>query len=207
MNTQEPLGRVLQVLFSPDLVVSSTCPFNPIHPFKSFIWLRKSSSAWQIKTVLSKIIYGSCGSLSFSLNSLCSIPINITHLVLVLCVVLKFACCCCPTLPKCSWIWWRVSKPISEIKLTCHLFDCRLVPSGKEWSVAHTTSAVFHLSAVSQLWWGTQCPYTQDLSVLPISLPAWHDIWWYLPPGCLWRASEPSMRSKFQGEGKEKERT
>lgn len=72
----------LQVLFGPDLFVSSICSFNPIHPLKSFIWLCKSSSAWQIKAILSKIIYGSCSSLSFPLNPLCSIPIDILTILL-----------------------------------------------------------------------------------------------------------------------------
>lgn len=150
MNTHVPLRRALQVLFSPDLFVSSICPFSPIHPFISFIWLCKSSTAWQIKTVLSKVVYRSCSSL----NPLCSIAINITHLVPFLCVLLKLVCCCYSSLPECSWTWWSISKPISEIKLSCHLF---------------------HYQSV-------------------------------IPPNYLWRATEPTMRSKFQGEGHEKER-
>lgn len=65
---------------------------------KIFIWLSMSSPAWQIKAILSKIIYGSCSSLSFPLNPLCSIPINILTILLHFYVFYSSSCAVVPSL-------------------------------------------------------------------------------------------------------------
>lgn len=92
---------------------------------KIFIWLCMSSPAWQIKAILSKFIYGSCSSLSFPLNPLCSTPVNTLTILLHFYVFYSSSCAVVPSLslPKCAWVWWSASKWISEIELKCHLFD------------------------------------------------------------------------------------